>query len=429
MNEYESVVKLLTPVLARGRAFEPAGVAGASPLAREIGYGVLRDYFRLDAIVSRLVKKPLAEKHMDVQVLLLAGIYSTYAIHRPAHASVNAAVEAAGQLGKPWAKGLVNGVLRNWLRDQEKIVKAISKSAAVASGHPGWLVRAFKNDWPDKINEVLEANNEQAPMTLRVNLSRTTRAEYLALLEGAGAAASAGRHAPSAIYLHQPMPVDKLPGFEDGLVSVQDEASQLAATVVDPAAGDRILDACSAPGGKTCHLLERQPGIRLTSLDIDPGRLEQLRQNLERLSLACEVTTADLAHWDTEARFDRILLDAPCSATGVIRRHPDIKLLRRKSDIDKLSSVQRSLLSAAWRLLKGGGVLVYSTCSILSAENDATVAAFLEENADAEVDPISTGADAADQWGHATRFGRQLLPESRGHDGFFYARLIKRSTA
>ncbi len=424
MNEYEAVIKLLTPVLGRGRSYEPGSVAGASPLAKEIGYGVLRDYFRLDALVNRLVKKPLAQKHLDIQILLLAGIYSVDSIKRPAHASVNAAVDAAAGTGKQWAKGLVNGVLRNYAREKEALAKSIEKSASAKTGHPGWLVRAIKSDWPKQLEKVLAANNEQAPMTLRVNLRQTNRDDYLGRLRDEGIGASPGLLAPSAIYLDTPVSVDKLPGFNDGLASVQDEASQLVAAVVDPVPGDVILDACAAPGGKTCHLLETEPGITLTALDIDAGRLEQLRDNLSRLSIECQVVTADLATWETDATFDRILLDAPCSATGVIRRHPDIKLLRRKSDIAKLNGAQLSLLSAAWRLLKGGGVLVYSTCSVLSAENDEVISEFLQQESDASIDETFPEQHS---WGHATRSGRQLLPTSGAHDGFYFCRLIKRT--
>lgn len=423
MNEYTSVTKLLTPVFGRGRFFEPGGDADATPLAREISYGVLRDYYRLDAIVSKLVKKPLAEDQIDILVLLYAGIYSVDAIRRPAHASVNATVEAAAALGKPWAKGLVNGVLRNYLRQKDDIAAAIAKAAPVQTGHPGWLVRAFKRDWPESLDEILAANNEQAPMTLRVNLSRIARDDYLGALAEASLTARPGKHAPGAVYLETPVGVDRLPGFREGLVSVQDEASQLAATVLSPQSGDRVLDACAAPGGKTCHLLETEPGISLTALDIDGNRLKQLGENLERLSLECDVVTADLARWETELRFNRILLDAPCSATGVIRRHPDIKLLRRKSDIAKLKTGQLSLLSAVWQLLEGGGVLVYSTCSVLAEENDGVVGSFLDETPDAALDIIDA------DWGHRTQYGRQLLPGSSSHDGFYYAQLIRRDAA
>ncbi len=420
MNEYTSVVKLLTPVLSRGRAFEPGRDAGASPLAKEIAYGVLRDYFRLDAIVSMLVKKPLGDKHQDIQVLLLAGIYSVDAIRRPDYASVNAAVDAARGLGKQWGAGLVNGVLRNYLRDRERIAASIAKRAPVQSGHPGWLVRSISRDWPEVAADIIAANNEQAPMTLRVNARQGNRDAYLQLLADAGIEAHAGELADTAIYLTTPVGVDRLPGFDDGRVSVQDEASQLAASVVAPAAGDRVLDACAAPGGKTCHLLEYQQDIDLTAIDIDENRLDQVRDNLRRLSLSCHVAASDLADFDHDgATFDRILLDAPCSATGVIRRHPDIKLLRRKSDIAKLVEAQQTLVRAAWELLAGGGVLVYSTCSVLRAENDEVVSQFLEETPDASLSTIDA------DWGHATRFGRQLLPTSNAHDGFYFARLVK----
>ncbi|MDZ7686768.1 MAG: 16S rRNA (cytosine(967)-C(5))-methyltransferase RsmB [Gammaproteobacteria bacterium] len=261
-------------------------------------------------------------------------------------------------------------------------------------------------------------------MTLRVNLARTSRADYLEQLVAAGLEGRAGAFADSAIYLLAPTGVDKLPGFTEGLVSVQDEASQLAARVVSPAPGEKILDACAAPGGKTCHILEASldiaPGIELTAVDADSTRLQQLTDNLERLSLQCGVEVADLLDWQgPRSAFDKILIDAPCSATGVIRRHPDIKLLRRKSDIAKLATTQLALLRAVWGLLKGGGVLVYSTCSVLMAENDDVIGEFVGGRNDVQVNLIEA------DWGHATRYGRQLLPTSRAHDGFYFARLMK----
>lgn len=417
MREYLSVVRTLLPVLQRGKSLDASWDTEATPLARQIAFGVLRDYFRLQAIVGQLVKRPLADKHLDVQVLLLAGIYSIDSIKRPPYASVNDTVESAATLGKPWAKGVVNGVLRNYIRQRDTLVQAIANDEDARSGHPPWLRTAIESAWGDRASAIMSANNTQAPMTLRVNTRRTTMAEYQAMLSEANMAGHAGILAPTALYLESPAATLALPGFEDGLVSVQDEASQLAAPLMDLAPGQRVLDACAAPGGKTCHMLEIEPGIELVALDIEEGRLRQVRQNLKRIGLTCELATGDLAAWKTDLRFDRILLDAPCSATGIIRRHPDIKLLRRESDIAKLVSAQFKLLCAAWRLLEPNGVLVYSTCSILPAENEEVIDRFLKENSDAAPYPIEA------DWGISTGTGRQLLPDATANDGFYYARL------
>lgn len=421
MNEYVAVTKLLTPVLGRGRAFEPAGNRDATPLAKEIGYGVLRDYFRLDALIGKLLEKPLATKHLDVRILLLAGLYSVVSINRPAYASVNAAVEAAPELGKPWARGLVNGVLRNYLRQQARFDQSIASLPAVKSGHPDWLTDAISTDWPAEAMDILHASNRQAPMTLRVNTAKVSREDYLARLAEAGLEATAGVLGDASIYLADPVGVDRLPGFSQGLVSVQDEGAQLAAPLLAPAAADRILDACAAPGGKTCHLLELAPDAHLVAIDIDEGRLEQVRQNLARLSLDAHVARADVATFAPDAKFTKILLDAPCSATGVMRRHPDIKLLRRESDIAKLKSAQLTLLRAVWQMLEGGGVLLYSTCSVLKAENDGVIEAFIAETPDAHCQVPDEGP------GIATQFGRQLLPTVDAHDGFYYSLMHRRT--
>ncbi len=420
MNDYEAVIQLLTPVLGRGRSFDAGRCPGASPLAREIAYGVLRQYFRLQAIVNLLVKKPLADKHLDIRLLIYAGLYSIDMLKRPAHASVNAAVESVADIGKPWAKGLVNGVLRNYLRNLTDIEGKISQNNEAVTGHPDWLHELICRDWPADNEAIIAANNQQAPMTLRVNQRRIDRAGYERELGSADIQSRVGELATTALYLDAPVSVNRLPGFGEGKVSIQDEVSQLAATVLDPEPGNHVLDACAAPGGKTCHLLEAQPDMQLTALDVDGGRVEQIQENLARLELECELVTADLSKWNPADRiFDRILLDAPCSGTGVIRRHPDIKLLRRKSDVGKLANTQLTLLRAAWRLLKGGGVLVYSTCSVLKAENDDVIGRFLDTTSNVSVTRMEA------PWGTATRFGRQLLPTPDRHDGFYYARLVK----
>ncbi len=260
-------------------------------------------------------------------------------------------------------------------------------------------------------------------MTLRINTRRLDRETCLARLEAAGIAARAAPLAPTGVYLDTPQSVESLPGFTDGELSIQDEAAQLCAGLLAPSAGERVLDACCAPGGKTGHLLEYQPGLReLVALDSDAERLERVSENLQRLGLAATLRAADagaVEDWWDGAPFDRILLDAPCSATGVIRRHPDIKLLRRPDDVAKLATVQGRLLNRLWQTLAPGGRLLYATCSVLPAENDAVVGAFAADRGDCRVLPIDTDG------GLATSCGRQLFPRPDGHDGFYYALLEK----
>lgn len=418
MNEYLSVVNTLLPVVSQGKSLDVSWDKSATPLAKEITYGVLRDYYHLNAIVGALVKKPLADKNLDLNLLLLAGLYSIDHIKRPDYASVNAVVESVIALGKPWAKGLVNGVLRNYIRKRETLDLKFDHESE--TNHPAWLSRAIEEAWPAQAGEIFVANNQHAPMTLRVNESRLTRSDYIEQLQTAEIESRPGSFGAQAVYLTEPMDITRLPGFAEGLVSVQDEASQLVADLLHATPGQKVLDACAAPGGKACHLLERYPGIELTALDVNADRSRQIRQNLTRLDLEATLAIADLRSWDgSGVRFERILLDAPCSATGIIRRHPDIKLLRRKSDIDKLVSAQLELLTAAWQLLEKGGVLVYSTCSILPAENDGVISQFLANTHDSELMPLT------ETWGQATDHGRQLLPAIDGNDGFYFARLVK----
>src|SRR5690606_10330696 len=289
--------------------------------------------------------------------------------------------------------------------------------------HPQWLIKLLQEAWPDQWQTVLASNDQRPPFTLRVNRLHNTRDDYLAVLQREEIKAVACPFSSDGITLAEPRPVQDLPGFQQALVSVQDEAAQLAADVLELAPGQRVLDACAAPGGKTCHILEREPTLEeVIALDVDAERLTRIRENLQRLGLSATLRTADAAqldNWWDGRPFDRILLDAPCSATGVIRRHPDIKLLRRPDDIDKLAALQRKLLAELWRTLQPNGALIYATCSVLPQENENNVAAFMAEHADAEHIVIKA------EWGHKRSFGRQLLPQDGGHDGFYYAVLRK----
>ncbi len=423
-QDYQAAVHALEGVLGGHQLqFE----ADDRPLAKQLGYGVLRDYYRLCFVRDALMKKALPDKHLDLNLLLLCGIYSICSLKRPAHASVNATVEAAKLINKSWATGLVNGVLRNFIRRREQLEDQASNGDDESiTNHPFWLVDELKTAWPDEWQDIVRANNTQAPMTLRVNRQQIQRDRYLQVLQDHGMAAEPLTEGPDGIQLQEPVSVEMLPGFHEGQVSVQDEASQLIAPLLAPSPGQRILDACAAPGGKACHLLEIEPEIKLLAIDRDTSRLNRVKENLHRLGLNCETRACDflsLSASDKSDTFDAILLDAPCSATGTIRRHPDIKLLRDKADIAKLCHSQTAMLDHAWQLLKPGGILVYATCSILPQENEQVVSGFLQTRDDATVLEINIDKGQAQQTGH------QLLPQINGHDGFFVARLRKASPA
>ncbi len=409
----------LTAVLPRYLARLPADQRG---FTQALCYGTLRWGLRLDAIAGELVEKPLRSRDRDVHFLLLVGLYQLIHLDTPPHAAVSETVAAADRLGKGWARGLLNGVLRRFLRERATIEATVDRDDAAALAHPPWLLEELRAAWPGEWCAIAEANNAHPPMTLRVNRLRSSREAYLEALRAAGIAAAPTRYAPDGVQLVEPVGVERLPGFAEGACSVQDEAAQLAALLLDPAPSERVLDACAAPGGKTGHLLEIAPDAEVVALDRDPERLERVRENLDRLGVRATVLAGDAAEpagwWDGRP-FDRILLDAPCSATGVIRRHPDIKLLRRREDIDVLAAEQARLLRALWPLLRAGGLLVYATCSILPQENARQITTFLSERDDARVVGPNT------EWGRAAETGRQILPGEDAMDGFYFAALIK----
>jgi len=393
------------------------------PLIQEYTYGVCRWYPRLVFIAGRLMDKLPRAKDNDVLCLILLGLYQLLHMRTPDHAAVNETVATTRLLKKPWAKNLVNAVLRQALRDREALEAAILDDAQARCAHPSWLLEAIRQDWPQQAEKILDNNNRQAPMVLRTNLFRTSREQCLENLANSGIAASAGANTPSGITLASPVDVGKLPCFADGLISVQDEASQLAAALLAPARGDRVLDACAAPGGKTCALLELADGkLDMVALDSNEDRLLKVRENLARGGLTANVVCADAANtgqwWDGRP-FDAILLDAPCSGTGVIRRHPDIKILRRAEDIPRLADLQRQLLESLWPCLKTGGRLLYTTCSVLRAENEQIVSNFLASTGNALAVPLSHPGTLP------CHPGMQFLPGMAGTDGFYYALLEK----
>ncbi|KPP96789.1 16S rRNA (cytosine(967)-C(5))-methyltransferase RsmB [Marinobacter sp. HL-58] len=389
------------------------------PQLQALCYGSCRWFHRLDAELQGRLKKPLRKPDRIVHHLMLVALFQLRFSEQATYAVLNETVEACRTLDKPHLTGLVNGVLRAAEREGEPPCPDDS----VRFSHPHWMLEKLRHNWPHDWQAILAANNAQAPMTLRVNARRFTRDDYLRQLDEAGIEAAATLFAPFAIQLASPVPVDRLPWFADGAVSIQDEAAQLCTTLMDLAPGQRVLDACAAPGGKTCAILESCSGLEeVVAIDESADRLPRVQENLDRLDLVATLKQADAANidewWDGRP-FDRILLDVPCSATGVIRRHPDIKLLRRESDIVPLANIQLGLLTAMWQVLAPGGRLVYATCSVFPQENHRIIRRFLKQQSNA----VLIEPDVL--WGRDTEYGRQLLPAAESHDGFFYAVLEK----
>jgi 16S rRNA (cytosine967-C5)-methyltransferase len=399
------------------------------PLLRQLAYGTLRRHFRLRFWASRLIDRPLKRRDSVIESLVAVGLFQLAESRVPDHAAVSLTVDAARQLRRPKYAPLINAVLRNFRR--QHIADSEPPDNEVRYDHPAWLIRRLQDDWPDRWREILAANDERAPMWLRVNRRKTTLESYLGKLAESGAASGEDSTLPGfdqAIRLAAPRPVSELPGFDAGLVSVQDAAAQLAAPWLLAGGGLNILDACSAPGGKTGHLLELAgDAAALTALDISADRLEATAANLSRLGLEATLKAADASipeSWWDGRLYDRILLDAPCSGTGVIRRHPDIKLLRRESDVDDLARLQEKLLDALWPLLAPGGRLLYATCSVLARENDEVVAQFLGKRRDASEDKMLPDYNIRDVM-YPKQSGFQVFPGNRGLDGFYYACLVK----
>ncbi|MFL1456876.1 16S rRNA (cytosine(967)-C(5))-methyltransferase RsmB [Marinobacter sp. GN3S48] len=389
------------------------------PELQAICYGTCRWFHRLDDELDQRLKKPLRKQDRVVHHLMLVALFQLRYSQQATYAVLNETVEACRALGKPNLTGLVNGVLRSAERDGAPE----PANDAARFSHPLWMVEKLRHNWPDDWPAILAANNAQAPMTLRVNALRFSREEYLGHLAEAGIQGQATAFAPHGIQLETPVPVDHLPWFADGAVSVQDEAAQLCTTLLDLAPGQRVLDACAAPGGKTCAILEACGELgEVVAIDESAERLPRVQENLDRLDLRANLLEADAAAigqwWDGQP-FDRILLDVPCSASGVIRRHPDIKLLRRESDIVPLASIQLGLLDAMWDILKPGGRLVYATCSVFPQENHRIIQRFLKQQSGARL------LEPNVPWGRDMAAGRQLLPNPDSHDGFFYAVLEK----
>lgn len=386
-------------------------------LLQELSFGVLRTLPQLEWLIKQLMERPMTGKQRTVHFLLMVGLYQLLFTRIPAHAALAETVEGAVAIKRPQLKGLINGVLRQFQRNQETLLAEFS-TMETRFLHPSWLVKRLQKAYPQQWQSILKANNQRPPMWLRVNRNYHSRDAWLALLEEAGMKGFTHEAYPDAVRLESPTSVMALPGFEEGWVTVQDASAQGCMTYLTPKNGEEILDLCAAPGGKTTHILEVAPEANVLAVDVDEKRLTRVYENLKRLGMNAQVKQGDgrfPAQWCGEQQFDRILLDAPCSATGVIRRHPDIKWLRRDRDIPELAQLQSEILDATWQHLKPGGTLVYATCSILPEENSEQIAAFLKRTPDAELS----------ETGSAEHPGQQNLPSAEEGDGFFYAKLIK----
>ncbi len=392
-----------------------------SPLTKELCFGVCRHYYRLAALADCLVTK--RPKQIDVWMCLLMGLYQLHYLRIPDYAVVKETVALLIPLKKSWAKGLVNAILRTYCREQDALLTRLNNNSAFIYGHPEWLIKRIKHAWPNDYHDILIANDIHPPMTLRVNSAQSTTASYLQRLTDAGITAQPLTYSADGITLTTPCDVYELPDFSQGAISVQDEAAQLAASLLALKPGLRVLDACCAPGGKTCHILEQEPQLSdCVALDIEQSRLARVRDNLQRLHLQATLIQGDALKpqtWWDHRLFDRILLDAPCSATGVIRRHSDIKLLRTNDDITAITQIQQHLLHALWPLLAPGGFMVYATCSIMPEENELQIARFINTQPDCSV------MNNVLPWAINTGHGSQILPGKNNMDGFFYSVLQK----
>lgn len=390
---------------------------------QELIYGTLRWYDRLQAISKELLQKPFKKKDGDVQALLLLGLYQLLYMRIKDHAVLNTTVAAAELLKKPWAKNVLNACLRRFVREQQTILANAEKNPVAQYSHPQWLLQRLQSDWPSVWQDIVNNNNQRAPMALRVNTMKISRQVYIQELNKTGLEANIIGDTDSGLLLKEAVNVEQLPGFESGLVSVQDSSAQLAVSFLDLSPHQQVLDACAAPGGKTAHILEHTNNqCQLTAVEISKKRYARLQENLHRLELKARLIQGDATQpndWWDGTMFDRILLDAPCSATGVIRRHPDIKRHRKPEDIESLCQQQARLLDTLWPLLKPGGKLLYVTCSVLTAENEDMISHFLARQGDVKVLSLTLS------WAIQKQVGLQILPGTKDSDGFYYALLQK----
>jgi len=430
MNTRALAAKVLTHVNSKGASLTDALAQNQQAIEKsdqaflqEICYGVTRWWWRLDAIINQLMQKPFKKKDDDLKNLAMIGLYQLQYMRVPDYAAVTETVNACVALKKAWAKKLINALLRNYQRQAKSLEDKMHDNVVARYSHPAWFIERLQSAWPENWQFILDANNQKPPMVIRVNLSKLTRNRYLEHLSESGILATEFAFNDTGLVLEKAVPVEMLPGFSEGWVSVQDGAAQLAADLLQLDNVKRVLDVCAAPGGKTTHILERKSALeQLVAVDIDPQRVQKIADNLQRLGLSANLTTGNALHpadWWDNVLFDRILLDAPCSATGVIRRHPDIKQLRRAADIQQLVHLQRQILIAVWPLLASGGMLLYATCSILPEENDCQIKDFIENHQDAKCMVITAN------WGVSQKYGKQIFPGQENMDGFYYACIQK----
>lgn len=426
-NPRQLAIAALSDVLDRGLNLTDSPALKDSPrdrdlsMSRHLAYGVLRWLTALEWLADQMLVKPIKQRDRDVRRLVLIGLYQLWQDQSPAHAAINETTECARQLGKPWAVGMINAVLRRFQREREPWLARLGERDEQYA-HPTWMLEKLRADWPENWRDVVKANNQQAKMWLRINRQGPDRQTIIEQLESEGFAVHGHPSAIDAISISPAAHVDVLSGFKAGHFSVQDPAAQLAADLLDVRTGMRVLDACAAPGGKTCHLLERTPKAIVTAVDHQAHRLERARENLQRLNLQASLVVGDATEpetWWDGLPFQRILLDAPCTASGVIRRHPEIKHLRQAAQVHEAVLLQRRLLQQLWPLLEAGGILVYATCSVFHDENSRQINNFFARHDDAEE------AVAAVAWGHGQCHGRQILPGDEDMDGFYYAVLRK----
>lgn len=421
---------------------------------QELCYGGCRFYFHFDAVLRQLLKKPVKPKDRIIHFLLIGALYQINYMRTPDHAAVNQCVNALKKTNQAWAKNLVNGVLRNYLRDHKRLIEekhgkkphsghsgkthsgtpmdttkmsggaSMNNSTELAHkrSFPDFFIDQFKQSWPEHYELILKASNARPPMTLRVNQRLNDRTSYAKSLEDLGIGFELTQNSDTGLTLTKPMPVEDIPGFLEGEVSVQDESAQMTISGLTLKPGQRILDGCAAPGGKTCAILEAQPDLAsVTAVDFKK-RISGIKQNLERLKLTANLITGDVTHmdeWWDGVMFDSVLLDIPCSGSGVIRRHPDIKHRREPTDFAKFAEKQKQIITAGWEMLTPGGVLLYVTCSVLKQENDEVIGEFIKEYNDAQIESLD------EHFGIETQFGRQRLPGIHPGDGFYFCRLNK----
>ncbi len=393
---------------------------GQRALCQELVYGTLREWPLYQATCQKFLRKALRRKDQDLLSLICVGLYELDNLRTPPHAAIFEAVNGARDLKKSWAAGMVNAVLRSYQREQASLRETLTPAAQHAL--PDWLFEILTTEYGECFEQIAEAARGRPPLFLRVNQRHLNRTQYLQLLNEAGIAAAPAPLSPEAVLIEKPVDVSLLPGFDKGWVSVQDVSAQLVAGLLAARPGERVLDACAAPGGKACHILEQQPALaELTAMDISQPRLQRVIENSERLGLAMTTVTADASKLQESIRvkqFDAILADVPCSATGVIRRNPDVKILRQPGDIASFGAQQLAILKGLWPALRPGGRLLYVTCSLLKAENDSIIAAFSEQE-ESNIHSLSLGQ------GLPTQFGWQTLPHPSGGDGLFFSLLEK----